>query len=233
MDEKSFRNFLKKGGRSPAAVERVIKYLGKYQEFLKDHYGKSVEEAQQADLEAFVESAEQFDDKSVKSYLWAIIYFYKFTSNEEMRVLAGNMRQERIKRTPFLLRNFRGVSAETANRLEKAGIRDVQQMLKAGRTDEERQVLARKTGLAEEVILELVKLSDLARIPGIKGIRSRLYHDAGIDCIEKLAACQPEELLELTASFVEKTGFDGIAPLPKEVRSGIAKARKLKKVVTF
>jgi predicted RecB family nuclease len=83
------------------------------------------------------------------------------------------------------------------------------------------------------VVLELVKLSDLSRLPGVKGIRARLYYDAGVDTVEKLAAWEPEALLSLTQEFVQRTQFEGIAPLPKEVSSTIANARKLPKVVEW
>ena len=82
-------------------------------------------------------------------------------------------------------------------------------------------------------IEELVRLSDLARIPGIKGIRARLYLEAGIGSIEDLAQRDPDELLETTSKFVEETGFEGIPPLPKEVKSGIAKAKRLPLVVEY
>jgi len=63
--------------------------------------------------------------------------------------------------------------------------------------------------------VEIVKLSDLARIPGVKGVRARLYHDAGLDTVEKIAETPPEKILEITQEFVKETEFDGIAPLPK------------------
>ncbi len=82
-------------------------------------------------------------------------------------------------------------------------------------------------------MLELVKLSDLARLPGVKGIRARLYYAAGVDCVEKLAACEPDDLLAATAAFVQRTGFNGTPPLPKEVSSTIANTRKLPRVVEW
>jgi DUF1009 family protein len=58
-------------------------------------------------------------------------------------------------------------------------------------------------------------------LPGVKGIRARLYYDTGVDCVEKMAAWGPDALLKMTAEFVERTGFEGIEPLPKEVSSTI------------
>ena len=88
-----------------------------------------------------------------------------------------------------------------------------------------RDALAERSGVSESVILEIVKLADLARIPGITGIRARLYFDAGVDTLEKLAQCEPAALLKSLTEFVEQTDFEGIAPQPAEIRFSIAQAR--------
>jgi len=106
-------------------------------------------------------------------------------------------------------------------------------MLSEGQTAAGRSSIAKQTGIPYEVVFELVKLSDLARLPGAKGIRARLYYDAGVDCVEKLAVYEPEALLEETAAYVKRTGFEGIAPLPKEVSSTITNARALPNVVEW
>jgi hypothetical protein len=135
------------------------------------------------------------------------------------------------KRNPFKLRDFRGVQAEHVARLAAAGIKNSDQMLKAGANRAQRAELAQKTGVSEAAILELVKLSDLARLPGVKGIRARLYYDAGVDSVEKLAGWQPEALRLMVTEYVERTGFEGIPPLPKEVSSTVANAQKLTRLV--
>lgn len=135
------------------------------------------------------------------------------------------------KHNPFKLRDFRGIDPNVISNLESRHIKSAEQMLIAGRTREQRSALATETGIPENLLLELVKLSDLARLPGVKGIRARLYYDAGVDSVEKMASWKPEDLLEMTTKFVERTGFDGTPPLPKEVSSTIANAQKLPKVV--
>ena len=50
----------------------------------------------------------------------------------------------------------------------KAGIRNAKQLLNAGLTRRNRKKLSRETGLSEKTVLEFVKLSDLARIGGLK-----------------------------------------------------------------
>lgn len=135
------------------------------------------------------------------------------------------------RRNPFKLREFRGVDSRHIEKLNAKGIKNAEKMLVVGRTKEQRETLAKATGIPEKKILELVKLSDLARLPGVKGIRARLYFDAGEDSVEKMTSWEPEALRMMVTEYAERTGFDGIPPLPKEVSSTIANARKLPKVV--
>ncbi len=137
------------------------------------------------------------------------------------------------KRNSFKLRDFRGVNPEFISILEARRIKNAGQMLNVGRTKKQRSALAKETGIPENVLLELVKLSDLARLPGVKGIRARLYYDAGVDTVEKMANWEPEALRVMVTEYVERTRFEGIPPLPKEVSSTIANARKLPKVVKY
>jgi hypothetical protein len=137
------------------------------------------------------------------------------------------------KRKSFFIREFRGVKPEIVEKLRAIGIKNSEQMLLAGQTEEKRTALVDKAGIPSEDVLELVKLSDLARLPGVKGIRARLYYDAGVDNVEKMAMWELEALRVMVAEYVERTKFDGLAPLPKEVSSTIANARKLPKVVEW
>jgi hypothetical protein len=234
MDGTGFDRFLRRSGRSSRAATRCIRHVQDFEQYLWVHRdGKGLEEADSGDLEQFVAWIEREPKASAKTCLWALRYYFEYTSNEELRSLAGAMRGQRIKKTPFSLATFRGVHPGYVGKLASEGIRNVTQMLEAGRTPSDRQALAEKTGIPLEAILEYVKLSDLARISGTKGIRVRLYHDAGADTLEKLTRWDPVELRAMLVDFVERTGFDGIAPLPKEVASAVATAERLPKVVEY
>lgn len=232
MDEEEFAVFLKRGGRSPSVQKRVINLVRMFEQFLKDNRNALLDDASPEDLEAFVEEVET-DKKSAKTHLWAIRYYYQYTGNEDMSALTGALREQRITRNPFLLKDFRDVNTENVEKLAAVGIKNVKQMLKKGKTEKGRQILSESTGIPREGILELVKLSDLARIPGVKGIRARLYYDAGVDTVEKSAEWDPEELRTMLIEFVEKTGFEGIAPLPAEALFTVETAKKLPKVVEY
>ena len=234
MDEIGFASFLRRGGRSPSAVKRCVAHVQEFERYLQDHRsGRALDEANPADLEQFAYSIESQPKASAKTHLWALRYYFEYNANEGMRSLAGTMREQRIKRTPFPLNEFRGVEPEYVDKLALEGINNVSQMLQAGRTPQDRLALAKRTGVPPQAVLEYVKLSDLARVPGLKGIRARLYYDAGVDTLEKLAGWDPEELRGSLIDFVERTGFDGIAPLPKEAASAVATAKRLPAVVTY
>jgi hypothetical protein len=76
-------------------------------------------------------------------------------------------------------------------------------------------------------------LSDLARIPGVKGIRARLYYDAGIDTVVTIAGLEPEELREIVVDYVARSGFDGLPTLPAEAEFTVEKARNLPSIVEY
>ncbi|MGD9147433.1 MAG: DUF4332 domain-containing protein [Anaerolineae bacterium] len=234
MNEAAFEKFLKRGGRSLNAIQRCLRMVGQFEEYLQQHRGgKCLADEEPEDLEAFVAWIEGELKASAKTHLWALGYWFEFNQDQELRQLAGLLREQRIRRNPFPLKDFRGVDAEHAARLEATGIRNVQQMIEAGRTQAGRQKLADETGIPLAAIVELVKLSDLAHIPGIKGIRARLYHDAGVDTVEKMAGWDPEELRAMLLEFVERTGFEGIAPLPAEATFSVARAKELPKIVEY
>jgi putative heme iron utilization protein len=234
VKEEEFRDFLKKGGRSQSATNRAVRYTKEFEAFLSEQCnGKSLEEVEPEDLDNFVNWLESEPKASAKGHLWGLRYYFEFTSKEEMRGLAGVLREQRIQRTPFLLRDFRGANPKHIEKLAAAGIKNINQMLKRGSTPQDREGLAELTNVPPDTILEFVKLSDLARIPGVKGIRARLYVDAGVDTIEKMAQWDPTELTEMIREYVERTGFDGVPTLPAEARFTVKKAKELPKIVAY
>lgn len=234
MEREEFEFYLRKRGRSESAVERCLKCVSDYENFLIDKRGgMRLEDAQKEDLEQFVEMSDRHKAAKTKIYLWGIKYYYDYLSNERMAKYAGKLRADRIARKPFPIKDFRGVDIYYVNKLNQVGIRNANQMLEAGKTPQDRKKLSEKTGIPEDAINEFVKLSDLSRIPGIKGIRARLYYEIGIDSVEKLGSWDPEKLRKTVVEYVEQTGFDGIPTLPAEARAAVNKAKNLPKLVEY
>jgi predicted flap endonuclease-1-like 5' DNA nuclease len=234
MDKEGFGLYLKKGGRSPSAVNRCMKFVSEFEDFLQNsRNGTQLEYVQADDLIEYVMMLDSVSKTKAKGYLWAIRYYYDFNSNEEIRDLAGILREERINRKPFSLKDFRGVDPVYVNTLAENGIRNIDQMLEAGGTLNDRKSIARSTNIPQSAILEFVKLSDLARIPGVKSIRARLYCDAGVDTVEKIAALEPDELRTIIVDYVAESGFEGIPTLSAEAQYTVLKVRNLPSIVEY
>ncbi len=232
MDEKGFRAFMKKKRKSENTIKTCLAAAAEFEKY-HDKKGNSLDKVSVQDLEVFI--SEYLEPKRAAKFLWGLNHYFLFVKRDDLRQLARSVlaQELRKKRKPFKLKNFRGILQEHSDSLASQGIVDVDKMLEVGKTPEMRKSLADKTGLDITVIEELVKLSDLARIPGLKAIRARLYYDAGFDILEKLRNVSQEELLRITREFVERTKFDGIAPLPKEALGAIATAKKLPDVVEW
>lgn len=78
-----------------------------------------------------------------------------------------------------------------------------------------------------------MKLADLSRLTGVSGIRTRLYYDAGIDTLDKFSDWEAAKLREMLIGFIERTEFEGIAPLPKEIVATITQTMILRRMVRY
>jgi hypothetical protein len=121
------------------------------------------------------------------------------------------------------------LNKEFVSKLNNIGIKTARQLLDIGQTKDGREKLYKTTGVQKKHILELVKLSDLARIPGVKKIRARLYYESGLDTLEKIAKCDAEELRKISAEYVQKSDFNGMPPTPKEAEFTVTMAKYLNK----
>ncbi|TFG26605.1 DUF4332 domain-containing protein [Candidatus Thorarchaeota archaeon] len=232
MNEEGFYTFMKKKRKSEntiqnciAAIKELETYLGKQQ--------LSLDTLSIPNLETFI--SDYLDKNRTTKFLWSINYYFLFIGRDDLLHISHSIRGKLVKkaRKPFKLRDFRGVRAADIDKLEALGIDDNTSMLERGQNSKLRKELATQSGLSIKVIEEIVKLSDLARIPGVKGIRARLYYDSGFDTCKKISLSTQEIILEITQKFVEETGFDGIAPLPKEISYSIEIAKKLPDIVEW
>jgi hypothetical protein len=230
FDEAEFRRFLKRNQRADSVLRSSLQSVQALENFLKGN-GKNLDNAAEDDLEAF--AAECGDDRTIKNSMHALRYYYEFMKNRPMAKKTDEIRARFLKRTTFKLKDFVGVKPTVIGKLAERGIRDTEQMLRAGRTESDRRNLSKNTGVPVESVLELVKMSDLARIFGLKGVRARLYHDAGVDTVEKMSRTNPDELIRITTEFVERTGFEGIPPAPKEAQFTVKAAKNLPRLVEY
>lgn len=226
MDEQGFRLFLKRMGKLPHVIDELVQQVAQLRTWLAHTGGCSLAEITSEDLLAYTAS---LDTRQVKSALRGAALYFKFSGQADLAHQAASLREQQIATTrrAFPLREFFRADLATLQSLESIGIRTAEALLSAGSSSEQRRALVERLGCSPLALLELVKMADLARLFGIKGIRARLYYEAGLDSPHKFLAWQAEPLRQYLSEFVETSGFPGIPPLLKELEFTIKTAQTL------
>lgn len=230
MDEEGFRKFMKAKGKSARGIDRDVKGIQIFEEYLNTHEpGKTVETVTQKDILDYEPWARQHF--RIQPF-WPLRNYYLFIGNTELSLVADAL-QAQLWMENYKLKDFMGVDSSHIRDLSSIGIKTAQDMLDVGKTKLDREQLGLKTKIPIESILKLVKLSNLARLPGVKKKRAKLYYDAGFDTIEKIAQLDPKELREQLRKFIQETSFPGIPPVLGEVANSVALARYLPRIIEW
>jgi hypothetical protein len=230
MNEDAFRRFMKRDGRSESTIQESLTSLHSFAEYM-NKTGHSIHAATEKDLEEF--ASKIADERVIRNMMHSLRYCFQFMENQGLTRKSIEIRGRYLKRTPFKLKDFVGIPTEVISKLKGAGLHNIYQLLGAGSTDMLRRDLSQQLDIPLHVIVELVKMCDLARIFGLKAIRARLYHDSGVDTIDKMSSMNPEELIQLTRSYIKKNNFNGIPPTPKEAEYTIKEAKSASRIVEW
>lgn len=95
---------------------------------------------------------------------------------------------------PLTLKDIPGVEPAYVDRLAAIGIRNAKQLFERSATPADRAALSMQASVPENVLLELVRMADIARVGYVGPIFARLIYEAGVDSLNAMATCQPEEL---------------------------------------
>lgn len=234
FDEAGFRSYLQDRKTPANIMAQFIRFASEFFDYLQQYRQTSSENQQAEDLhEFFTWLDQQFRRPRINRYYYALKAYYRFKANKDLYHTAdeilGIISLEALK-----LKDFAGVNPTVAKTLAAHNVRTAAQLLAITRTHTERVKLAKATNLPEPQILELVKLSNLARIPGLKQKRARLFYEAGLDTLDKIAAYNdPEELVTFFATYVDRTHFDGRAVSPGEAQLILGMAKYLKPITKF
>lgn len=95
---------------------------------------------------------------------------------------------------PNKLADFRGISAEVIEKLERVGINNTEKLYERVRTKADRKHLADKTGLSLPDVETLTRLTDLSRIKWAGATFARMLYDLGVDTAARVAQSDPVEL---------------------------------------
>jgi hypothetical protein len=100
------------------------------------------------------------------------------------------------RQSPNKIRDFPGVSEDDVSSLEKIGIKHTQHLYDKILTPRSRKELSDQTGISEQEILRLAKLSDLSRIRWVNHTFAYVLYEAGYDIAKKVADADFNDLYE-------------------------------------
>src|SRR6201989_1570556 len=89
-----------------------------------------------------------------------------------------------------------GLPSFAASKLKSLGIRTTDRLLEAARTVKGRKMLAAKTGITEQQLLEWANFSDYMRIPRMGKAKVGLVRAAGVTTVRELGLRNPERLAQ-------------------------------------
>jgi len=226
MNETEFIAYLKGVKVAERSIQGYVESVKTYATYLLDtKHIADIRKASPQDLADFIEWGRRELDNVYRN-LWGIGKYYEFIKNKEMANSACEWMQI-LQNETRRLGEFLSVDMTTVRKLKSIGITTAGQLLRAGKTEADWSALAEKCGASLESVIELVKLSNLARLPGSAKVRNRLYYEAGLDTLPKIAAQKPEEMIKLLTEYIEKSGFDGIPPVYSEAEFTIRMAKFL------
>jgi predicted flap endonuclease-1-like 5' DNA nuclease len=126
-----------------------------------------------------------------------------------------------------------GIGPKYAEKLEKAGVKGTDNLLKMGSTPAGRKDLAGKSGINESLILEWVIHVDLYRIKGVGSEYSDLLEEAGVDTVVELAQ---RKAANLFAKMVEVNTTKKLVrklPTQDQIEDWIGQAKKLPRAIKY
>lgn len=128
---------------------------------------------------------------------------------------------------PVNLGDIPGLDPEHVERLKAAGIKHTKHLFERAGSESERVELSRLAEVPGENLLEMVRLSDLARIGGVGPVFARILYEAGVDSPEALLNHSPEALLAKLRAVNEERGYTRSKISIKDVLYCIGKAKEL------
>jgi len=126
-----------------------------------------------------------------------------------------------------------GIGDVYGQKLKKAGIQTVDDLLEAGASPQGRKELAEKTDISDKLILEWVNHADLFRIKGVGEEYSDLLEEAGVDTVPELAQRNAENLYAKIVETNEEKKLVRRLPTQAQVGDWVAQAKELPRVITY
>jgi predicted flap endonuclease-1-like 5' DNA nuclease len=132
----------------------------------------------------------------------------------------------------YKIEEIEGIGPAFAAKLQPAGIRTTDDLLKLCCDAAGRKTTAEKTGLKESQLLRWANMADLMRISGIGSEYSELLEAAGVDTVKELRNRRADNLAVKMAEVNTSRKLTRAVPTEKAVSGWIEQARTLEPVIS-
>lgn len=129
------------------------------------------------------------------------------------------------------IKDIEGIGPVYGDKLEAAGIKTVEALLREGGAKKGRKEIADKTGIDEKRILEWVNRADLARINGVGSEYADLLENSGVDTVKELGTRNAANLHAKMVEVNEAKNLVRSLPSEAQVTKWVAEAKTLPQAV--
>ena len=129
--------------------------------------------------------------------------------------------------------DIEGVGPVYASKLEAAGVKDAEALLKMGAAPKGRKELAEKSGVDVTLILKWVNRVDLARVKGIGSEYADLLEASGVDTVVELGNRNPENLVKKMTEVNVAKKLVRKLPTLTQVEDWVKQAKDLPRAISY
>lgn len=126
-----------------------------------------------------------------------------------------------------------GIGETYAAKLQEAGIKTTEDLLKVAATPAGRKKLAEETGISGKLILKWTNHADLFRIKGVAGQFAELLEAAGVDTVKEFRHRVAANLQPKMVEVNEAKNLCNRVPSVSEIEKMIEQAKELEPIITY
>lgn len=127
----------------------------------------------------------------------------------------------------YKIDEIEGIGTTYAERLQAAGIKTTDDLLKVCGSRKGRDDMAGQTGFSASQLLKWANMADLMRIAGIGEEYSELLEAAGVDTVKELATRKADNLTTRMAEVNEAKKLTRALPAASQVQKWIDQAKTM------
>lgn len=133
----------------------------------------------------------------------------------------------------YTITDIEGIGPVLGKKLQDAGIKTTDALLKRASSPKGRKEVAGETGIDEKQVLKFANMADLMRIKGVGEEYSELLEAAGVDTVKELRNRRPDNLTAKMAEVNATKKLVRSLPSEKVVEGWVAQAKDLPPMMTY